>query len=296
MKLAELCTAFPETAGTRDVRDPGSALPRALRFKLRAQRGHLQSALDTHPQRSPNRLGLGLRPYESGDSLRALALRPLLLQEQMLTRTDVSPGRFHVCVIVHAYANMNFKSSPERPSKHQMAWALAGMVQNLHEQQAQKVDFLVVNEENLPEQLIFHAARIRRSHFCYVISDLLFDPSSHFAATRNMTAAIQHLRLQHGMFIIVRDIFESPKYAEISNEQVLAFQPPDWNKTSPNSTELSEKQSGAGYVSNLKAQMTDLQNQLNEFDWSAFLASSEDEIDQITHGLTLRLAGQRKSR
>ncbi|MEY3900812.1 MAG: hypothetical protein RL189_118 [Pseudomonadota bacterium] len=293
MKLAELCTAFPETAGSAGIRHPGSALPHALRLKLRAQRGHLQASLDTHPQRSANRLGLGLRPYESGDSLRAVALRPLLLQEQLLTRTDVSAGRFHVSIIVHSYANMNFKSDPQGPSKNQLAWATAGILQNLHDQQAQKVDLLTLGGADLPAQMIQHAARIRRSHFCYVVTDLLFNSNDQNAAAREISAALSVLHLRRGMVIVIRDPLESPEQPVSDSGRVLTFEPPQGVNVQVAADSTNEKHSGEGYVANLRAQVENLQQQLNSFGWNSFVVTATDDTDHFARQLSLRLAGQR---
>ncbi len=293
MKLAELCTAFPETAGTNDIRHPASAVPPLLRLKLRAQRGHLQAALDTHPQRSPNRLGLGLRPYESGDSLRALSSRHLLLQEQLLTRTDVSPGRFHVSVIVHSYQNMNFKSAADKPSKNQLAWATAGLIQNLHEQQAQKVDILMLAGADLGPQLIKHAARIKRSHFCYLVTDLFHNPESRQASVVDICAALSLLHLRQGMIIIVRDPLESPHHTDASAPDILTFEPPV--PSGPTQTTFNDTHSGSDYIRNLENQLSDLQQQLNSFGWSSLLTTADDELDDLIRELSVRLAGQRMS-
>lgn len=291
MKLAELCTAFPQSSGTNELRHPGSAIPLTLQLKLRAQRGHLQAALDTHPQRSANRLGLGLRTYESGDSIRAVSTRHLLLQEQLLTRTDVSPGRFHVCVILHSYANMNFRSESTLPSKNQLAWALAGLIQNLHEQQAQKVDILAIGETHLAEQMIRQATRIKRAHFCYVVSDLLFAPTELSAAAAEVTAALTLLHRRHGLVLVVRDPLESPDALAAREAGILTLGAPDELGT----TGGDDKHSGPQYVQNLKTQLSDLQTRLNAIGWGSLLATCTDDVEVFTRRIAQQLAGQRIS-
>lgn len=294
MKLAELCTVYPATAGAPGVRNPGKALPLALRLKLRAQRGHLQAALDSHSQRSANRLGLGLRPYESGDSLRALALRPLLLQEQLLTRTDVSPGRFHVSVVVHSYENMNFKSTPASPSKNQLTWALAGLLQCLHEQRAHKVEFIVMPGPDLPQQMIQHSPKLKRSHFCYVITDLFFNPKTNHSAAEELAAALNLLHLRRGIVILARDPFESPSSQELLQEKIFSFEPPTYLNSINNllSGQSPQLFSGAGYVRNLRAQVDRLQTELTPLGWTSLLTTSQDEVSALTRQLALRLTGQ----
>jgi uncharacterized protein (DUF58 family) len=291
MKLAELCTAFPEKADAQTVRRPGTAIPATLRLKLRAQRGHLQAALDHHPQRSPDRLGLGLRPYEAGDPLRTIALRPLVLQEQLLTRTDSSKGRFHVTVVVHSYAHMNFKSDSNLPSKNQLAWAVAGLLQNLHEQSAQRVDILVIGDRSLPEGLLRHAAALRRSHFCYVVTDLLFDASARGAAVDSVISALNFIHLRKGMFIVVRDPLESPDSRQLQStlDKTLSLLPPDgqsFEKTE--STANHEHQSGPLYAENLRIQLADLSVQLSKTGWSSLLATADDDIDQLVRHIAVR--------
>jgi hypothetical protein len=292
MKLAELCTAFPQTADTQMVRNPGAAIPATIRCKLRAMRGHLQAALDYHPQRSPNRLGLGLRPYESGDPLRSVSMRHWLLQDQFLTRTDVSPGRFHICIIVHSYSNMNFRSSEQLPTKNQLAWVVAGLLQNLHEQSAQKVDVMVVHDADLGEQMSRLAARIRRSQFCYIVSDALFNSSSSDASARDIAAAINLLRIRRGMAIVVRDPMESPEAMQDNENQALAFMPPE-NKNILDSASAQKSQwhSGPGYVANLKTQLEDLGQRLQNVGWSILSTNVEEEVDHLTHNLSLRMSG-----
>jgi hypothetical protein len=296
MKLAELCTAFPETAGTTDIRQPASAVPPLLRLKLRAQRGYLQAALDTHPQRSPSRLGLGLRPYESGDSLRALSNRHLLMQEQLLTRTDVSAGRFHVSILVHSYENMNFKSSPDRPSKNQLAWAAAALLQNLHEQQAQKVDVITLTGRNLSEQILRHSKRIRRSHFCYLMTDLFHNPESHGASALDVCSALSLLHIRRGLVCIIRDPLESPENQQLASGRLLTFESPAQDSgLADNLNRNGDSHSGPDYLRNLKAQYDGLQQQLSSYGWSSVLTTSDDELDHFVRELSLRLAGQRMS-
>ncbi|NBW83589.1 DUF58 domain-containing protein, partial [bacterium] len=290
----ELCTAFPQTSDSQIVRNPGAAIPATIRCKLRSMRGHLQAALDYHPQRSPNRLGLGLRPYEAGDPLRSVSLRHWLLQDQFLTRTDVSSGRFHVSIIVHSYANMNFRSAEELPTKNQLAWVVAGLLQNLHEQNAQKVDVMIVHDADLGQQMSRLAARIRRSHFCYVVSDALFNSSAIEASGRDLAAAINLLRIRRGMAIVVRDPLESPTSLQDNEIQTLAFLPPETKKILDSaSTQNSQWHSGPGYVANLRIQLEDLGLRLQNVGWSVLSTQVDEEVDHLTHNLSLRMTGSR---
>jgi disulfide oxidoreductase YuzD len=296
MKLAELCTAFPETAGSQEIRHPASAVPHLLRLKLRAQRGYLQAALDTHPQRSPSRLGLGLRPYEAGDSLRALSYRHILMQEQLLTRTDVSAGRFHVSIIVHSYENMNFKSSADRPSKNQLAWAAAALIQNLHEQQAQKVDVFTIADRNLSEHIQKHASRIRHSHFCYLVTDLFHNPESRDASVKDVLESLGVLHIRRGLVVVVRDPLESPENRQLADGQIMTFESLSGTATRSGSTgNKNDLHSGPEYLTNLQSQLNSLQRQISNFGWGSMLTSADDELDHFVRELSLRLAGQRMS-
>jgi disulfide oxidoreductase YuzD len=296
MKLAELCTAFPETAGVQDFRHPASAVPHLLRLKLRTQRGYLQAALDSHPQKSPSRLGLGLRPYEAGDSLRAVSFRHLQLQEQLLTRTDVSAGRFHVSIIIHTYDNMNFKSDPEGPSKNQLAWLAAALLQNLHEQQAQKVDILPIADKRLTESIQKHAARIRRSHFCYLITDLFHNSESAGASVRDVLSLLELLHIRRGLVVLVRDPLESPENPELATGRILTFESPEKSAPAPEgSPKTSDLHSGKEYLDNLKSQYSGLQQAISQIGWGSLLTTAEDELDDFVRQLSIRLAGQRMS-
>lgn len=292
MKLAELCTAFPQNTDTLHVRNPGAAIPATIRCKLRSMRGHLQAALDYHPQRSPNRLGLGLRPYESGDPMRSVSLRHWLLQDQLLTRTDVSPGRFHVSIVVHNYPNMNFRSSEQLPTKHQLAWAVAGMLQMLHEQNAQKVDIIVIHERELGQQMARLTARIKRSQFCYVVSDVLFNPSSMAASARDLTAAINLIRMRRGMAVVVRDPLESADTLPDIENNSLAFIPPDSKELTPSlSPQSTQWHSGPGYFENLRAQLADLHERLQNVGWTCLSTNPEEDVDHLSRELSIRLSG-----
>ncbi|NBO38450.1 hypothetical protein EBU99_07685 [bacterium] len=307
MKLAEVCTVYPSTWDASAVRNPGAAIPLAIRLKLRAQRGYLQAALDTHPQRSANRMGLGLRPYEAGDSLRAVSARHLLLQEELQTRTDVSPGRFHVTVIVHCYANMQFKSEATDVNKMQAAWAVAGLLQNLHEQQAQRVDVIALSGPQLGEELVKHAALLRRSHFCYVVTDLLFNPNSIDAASEELSAALSHLHVRNGIVAVVRDPWESPDFEKTAETTTIAFASPSEGEITKNASLMGEKSageernlqnnrdrhSGQEYIQNLRSQLNGLQTLLNLRGWGSLWLTAEHAIDDISQKVAVNLAAQR---
>jgi hypothetical protein len=297
MKLAELCTAYPSNWNAPAIVHPGDAIPMAVRLKLRAQRGWLQAALDTHVQRSSNRSGLGLRPYMAGDSLRAISSRHLLLQEELLTRTDVSPGRFHVAIIVHCYENMQFHSDVQAPNKMQAAWATAGLLQNLHEQQAQKVEIVALQGKNLSEEMLKHAGRLKRAHFCYVITDLLFDPSNTHAATNALATSLKHLRVPRGMVVVVRDPLESPDISQsdsYSQGESLAFAAPDSTPASQTQeSRSSEFHSGQEYLMNVNEQLNFLESNLNNRGWSSIWLTAEHEVDSLSQRLTSRLSALR---
>ncbi|MBM3381613.1 MAG: hypothetical protein FJY29_04140 [Betaproteobacteria bacterium] len=295
MKLAELCTAYPSSCDAPALAHPGRALPLELRAKLRMQRGWLQASLDSNIQRSANRSGLGLRPYTAGDSLRALSARHLFLQEELLTRTDVSPGRFHVSVLVHCYGNMEFRSAQASASKMQAAWAVAGLLENLHNQQAQKVEIVALRGRNLGEALLQQAARLRRSHFCYVITDMLFDPTSVSASTEELSAALKHVRMARGMVVVVRDAWESP---DITSSEILrsgdtiAFAAPN---TNPGNTpqDGQDFHGGLAYLENINTQLRQLERELNMRNWNSMWLTPEHEVSDVSKNLTTRLAALR---
>jgi hypothetical protein len=295
MKLAELCTAFPSSCDAAALPHPGRAIPLELRAKLRMQRGWLQSSLDTNVQRTANRSGLGLRPYMAGDSLRALSARHLLLQEELLTRTDVSPGRFHITILVHCYGNMEFRSSQATASKMQAAWAVAGLLENLHNQQAQKVDVVPLRGKDLGEALLQQSARLKRSHFCYVVTDLLFDPRSVSASTENLSAALKHLRVPRGMVVVVRDAWESPDIASTELVQrggAIAFAAPDTDPSDKPSA-AQDFHGGRAYLENINMQLRQLERELNMRNWNSIWLTPEHEVSEISKNLTTRLAALR---
>ena len=296
MKLAELCTVYPKLWSADPIPHPGHAIPMAVRLKLRAQRGWLQASLDTHVQRSSQRSGLGLRPYMPGDSLRALSLRHLLLQDEYMTRTDISPGRFHVSIVVHCYENMQFSSSEELPNKIQTAWATAGILENLHHQQAQKVDIIAINEHSLEKGLQKHSARLKRSHFCYVITDLLFNHASTSASSDSLAAALKRLRIPRGIVAIIRDPLESPDIEhnlQLATSPVIAFAPPDSHSSDTDESELKRQSnftSGLQYLANIKKQLNILETELRNHNWSSLWLTPEHQIDDISRRLAARLA------
>ena len=294
MKLAELCTVFPANWNALPPAHPGDAIPMTVRLKLRAQRGWLQASLDTHAQRSSQRSGLGLRPYTAGDSLRALSLRHLLLQDELLTRTDVSPGRCHVSSVVHCYENMQFNSGETAANKMQAAWATAGILENLHHHQAQKVDVIALKERSLSEGMLKHSARLRRSHFCYLLTDLLFDSAHLAASAQTLASALKLLRIPRGLVVIVRDPLESPDIEEDPQgvlSSALAFTAPESSMaaTSENQQQMHFT-SGLEYLSNIKNQIKLLETELHNQNWSSIWLTAGHQIDDISKRLATRLA------
>ncbi|MEY4064410.1 MAG: hypothetical protein RIR26_618 [Pseudomonadota bacterium] len=299
MKLAELCTVYPSHWNDPAPLHPGAAIPMDVRLKLKAQRGHLQAALDTHVQRTSNRSGLGLRPYTAGDALRAVSLRHLLLQEELVTRTDVSAGRFRVAILVHCYSNMEFRSEESEANKMQLAWATAGVLENIHQQQAQKIDIIPLNGPHLSDEIRKQAARIKRAHFCYVLTDLLFNPKDVNASATELDGILKHLRIPHGVVVVIRDFLESPAIAEsrwIENDAALAFAPPDQAAAEtdplPESTGV-EHHSGQTYLKNVVGQLNELESELNNRGWTSLWLTAAHPLETMTRRLSARLSALR---
>jgi hypothetical protein len=299
MKLAELCTVYPSHWNDPAPLHPGAAIPFDVRLKLKAQRGHLQSALDSHAQRSANRSGLGLRPYAAGDSLRAVSQRHLLLQEELVSRTDVSAGRFRVAILVHCYSNMEFRSEESLTNKMQLAWATAGLLENIHERQAQKIDIIALQGPHLGEEIRKQAARIKRAHFCYVLTDLLFNPSEVNASAFELSGILKHLRVPRGMVVVLRDFLESPEIAHspwMKNNAALAFAPPEGASTPDDDVPTghgAEHHSGETYLKNLLEQLNFLETDLNKRGWNSLWVTAEQTMESMTRQLSARLSALR---
>lgn len=293
MKLADLCTAYPVNCDAPAIAHPGAALPLAIRLKIRAQRGLLQSALDRHPQKTAERTGLGLRPYIPGDTLRSLSTRHLLLQDDFQTRIDASPGRFRVSVFVHCYDNMEFRSDEQRPNKMQAAWALAGVIENLHAQQAQKVNIYRIEGSSLSEALLAHRGLLQRSHFSYIITDLLNDPSSKTAAVESLSAALRSLGVRRGMTVVVRDPLEAADGQTEASQSYFSFEPRNSELQKQNDFSSGEYHSGPAYFRNIKEQLALLQNQLQKRGWDSFWCTPEYPFEKILQQLSIRLTGLR---
>lgn len=293
MKLAELCTAYPENCDAPAIRHPGDALALAVRLKLRAQRGRLQSALDLHPQKTADRSGLGLRPYLPGDSLRALSGRHLLLQDELQTRIDVSPGRFCVSVFVHCYENMEFRSSDNLPNKMQTAWSIAGIVEQLHTQHAQKVNVFQLQGTDLSSALLEHRAHIQRSHFCYLVTDLLNITKTKTAAVEALTDTFRFINAPRGMVLVVRDPMETTDWAEANGQDRLSFEPLHSAQPTAGTSNSPEYQAGEEYLRNIKAQLNELRSSLQKHRWDSLWCTPEHSVDSLLQQLTVRLSGLR---
>lgn len=295
MKLAELCTAYPENCDAPAIRHPGDALSLSVRLKIRSQRGRLQSALDEHPQKSANRSGLGLRPYLPGDSPRALSLRHLLLQGDLQTRIDSSPGRFCISIFVHCYDNMEFRSSSQLPNKLQTAWAVAGVLEHLHTQQAQKVGVHILRSADLSQALLEHRALIKRSHFCYIITDLLHNPSNKSAAVDSFADTLKFINATRGMTLVVRDPMESTDWPATNEASQLAFEPRGAQTPIAGNGSTPEYQAGPAYLRNVKEQLDQLREVLQRRGWDSMWCTPEHPFEQVLQQLTLRLSGLRIS-
>ncbi|MEY2988638.1 MAG: hypothetical protein RJB13_2159 [Pseudomonadota bacterium] len=293
MKLAELCTAYPENCDAPVVRHPGDAIALAMRLKLRAQRGRLQSALDFHPQKTADRSGLGLRPYLAGDSLRALSARHLLLQDELHTRIDSSPGRFCVSVFVHCYENMEFRSSEALPNKMQTAWGIAGLLEQMHTQHSQKVNVFQLLGKDVSAALLEHKAHIQRSHFCYVVTDLLNMTSSKSAAVESLADALRFLNSRRGMVMVVRDPLESTDWNMSEDQNRLSFEPLKSRSFDNEASTSNEYHAGEQYLQNIKSQLNELRSSLQKYRWDSMWCTPEHSIDSLLQQLTLRLSGLR---
>jgi hypothetical protein len=219
------------------------------------------------------------------------------MQEELLTRTDVSPGRFHVSILVHSYSNMEFRSVQGSATKMQAAWAVAGLLENLHNQQAQKIEVIALRGSHLGEAMLQQAARLRRSHFCYVITDMLFNSASASASTEELAGALKHLRVPRGMVVVVRDSWESPDIAKtdlVLRGEEISFADPNMGTQHPNpQNEAKDFHSGSAYVENIKTQLRDLESTLNRRSWNSMWLTPEHEVSDISKTLTTRLAALR---
>lgn len=293
MKLAELCTVYPDNCAAPEIKHPGDALALAVRLKLRAQKGRLQAALDRHPQKSADRSGLGLRPYLAGDSLRALSARHLILQDELQTRIDVSPGRFCVSVFVHCYENMEFRSSTDLPNKMQTAWAVAGILEQMHTQQAQKVNIYQTRGADLGRSLIEHRSQIQRSHFCYILTDLLHVSKTKTAAVESLSEALHFINAKQGMVVVVRDPMETTEWSVSQNQAALSFEPLNTSIHSETARTMPEYQAGEEYLTNIKSQLNDLRTTLQKRGWDSLWCTADHPVERLLHQLTLRLSGLR---
>jgi hypothetical protein len=293
MKLAELCTAYPENCDAPAVRHPGNALSLAVRLKLRAQRGRLQSALDFHPQKTADRSGLGLRPYLPGDSLRALSARHLLLQDELQTRIDVSPGRFCVSIFVHCYENMEFRSAENKPNKMQTAWGVAGLLEQMHSQHSQKVTVHALQGADLSTALLEQRAHIQRSHFCYLVTDLLNKTESRTAAVESLSETLRFLNAPTGMVLVVRDPMETTDWNALAEQDRLSFAPLNSHHRPEKPSAAAEYQAGEQYLKNIRIQLTELRSTLQMRRWESLWCTPEHSVDSLLHQLTLRLSGLR---
>ena len=208
MRLFDLCTSFDASQNSWAHPNPARALPFDLRAKVRLRFGGIFAASDITRRRSPSRLGVSLRSYERGDPTRTLATHHYLRTGELLTRTDSAPGRQSACIVFHGYETLLFQSADSLGNKGQVALTVAAIIQEMHASVGHVCKIHFSGEKNLPETLVSLQKTIRKSQSVYILTDLLFDPSSRDSASERLAEALFKCQVRHPSLFVIRDPLE----------------------------------------------------------------------------------------
>lgn len=215
----DVAHVFPGTVDAWSaLRHPAQALRGEMRIALRRRFGGVTAASDLTRLQSPSRLGVALRPYESGDPFRALSRAHLLRRDEYWIRTDFAEGRQACGILFHGYESMEFRSETASVCKGQTALCGAAMVELAHDALGHSVSFRTTSGAELDDALASWTAGLRKLDFLYVFTDALFDPSSPDAAVEKLRRAIANLPIPRVAVCIVRDPLELPSDTELTLE------------------------------------------------------------------------------
>ena len=262
MKLIDLCTAFPADPAAWPVQCPSKAIDFHLRGRVRTQFGGLIAASDLSRHKASSRLGVSTRPFEPGDALAALSRAHLVRTGEIHTRIDSSPGRQTAGFIFHGYSNMAYTSSPTSPVKGQLGWAAAALVQAVHESLSHNCQFVYLPQTDLVTPMSGLTRQAKRWKHCYVITDLLHNPSSAEASIADLIEGLLAAGFWQPSILAVRDVLEWVENNPLSTqkEQLLSPRVSQQGAVSlPVSMEMERSTravyfSGSEYLTNLVAQ------------------------------------------
>lgn len=192
-----------------ETTDPARALNTSLRVRVRRSFGGILAAADMARVKSPQRLGISLRPYEVGDPMRTMSRAHLLKTGELMTRTDFSPGRQNCGVIFHGYENQEFKGLESLANKGQVGLSVAALIQTFHEYLSHSFDFVCLEDKDLGKALKLLSRRSSSWDYTYVISDFLFDSSSPTASADAFYEGMVSMGFKRGAAFVVRDPLEA---------------------------------------------------------------------------------------
>jgi hypothetical protein len=284
--LFDLAKRFPEDPAAWDITQPVRAIGKDLRIHIRRRFGTLQTAHDLARPRSPDRLGISVRPYEAGDPIRAVSASHLFKTDNLQTRTDFAPGRRSALVLLHLYENMRFLSNDSPAAKGRVALAVAGLIQAVHESLGQSCRVLPIQSWELDTALVNSTAQYRRANELYIISDLLFDNSSREAAVRRLRTSCLESKFANGYLVVVRDALEHPDENRLGEKSAnLKPYAETWSADHP------ELFSGLQYGENLRHQRAETAALADEMGLRFSLVSGSSAIEQMLGEIGSFIAG-----
>lgn len=280
MRLFDACTVFPSARENWIVPHPGRALPVHVRAKLRASFGSLFSASDLARLKTPSRLGIALRPYESGDALKTLSLQHYVRTQELATRIDTASGRATAGIVFHAYENMEFSSS-NLGNKAQLGLVLSAVLEVLHEAHLHHVEVLFVTERDFQVGLKKISQKIARWNFRYLISDFLYFENKEDALKPQIAQALQELGLSSSHVFIIRDLLEQPQNNQLSDvsDALIPFGESDHT--------TNQFFSGENFVKNLQNQLMHIERSLTSVGGHSLLVTGNTELAQIVHHIAV---------
>jgi len=263
MKISTLCGLFDQDPDNWPTRQPSRALPMAFRSHMGTKMAKLSLAQDISRQKSPQRMGISVRDCLPGDPFHCISVSHYLKKEEIITRTDWTPGRCHVVILIHAYNNMAFGT--EGFTKGQLAMAVCAVLDAVHLKAQHTVEMRVVRHRGWHESLAL--VPMGRWDRVYLLTDLFFNPSSPSAATEDLFENLKHFGFltnqKEKSIFIVRDTTEIPFTGNPLAEKSQYLEP--FSKNMGKLGSQWERFSGSQYYENLKTQWSEFQQACQKY-------------------------------
>jgi len=267
------------------LHSPVYVLGSALRAKINKSFGGLISALDFNKLKNYDTLGVFLRPYMPGDSLKALDLAYYLKTNNLQTRIDWQAGQQKILILVHIYDNMSFKANDYEVNKGQLALCLAGIITSFHENLIQNVEIEYIKEDYIEKQINNIRKKIKNVQHLYIITDLLYNSSSSNASADDLLGVLKNIYIKNCSLCIVRDPLEMPNNLnnKVKGRAFTSF----IDETNFKNQTISYY-SGQEYTENLEQQYDYINKQMKHFGYKSKIFCGNTKVEELLNFIVLQ--------